>query len=153
MIVYGRNVVKELLKKNIKIKKVFVQNNFNEQLLKEISKRKIEIKYLTKEELDEMEHGHQGIIAQIEDYKYGSIDDIKGDKVVILDHLEDPHNLGAIIRTCEAAGIKEIIIPKNRSVSVTGVVYKTSASAILNTNIILVSNIVNSIKKLKEKGF
>lgn len=153
MRVYGRNVVKGLLDKKIKIKKVMLQNNFHDEIVKELKKKNIRIEYLEKDELDEMEFGHQGIIAEINDYEYGDINDVKEGKVVILDHLEDPHNLGAIIRTCEAAGIKNIIIPKDRSVKVTGVTYKTSAGAILNTNIILVSNIVNAINTLKKNGF
>lgn len=153
MRVYGRNVIKELLRKNIKIKKIYVQENFENGIINELKKRNIKINYIPKEMLDEMENGHQGIIAEINDFEYGDISDVKEGKVVILDHLEDPHNLGAIIRTCEAAGIKNIIIPKNRSVRVTGVVYKTSVGAILNVNIILVSNISNAIKKLKENGF
>lgn len=153
MRVYGRNVVKGLIDNNIFIKKAFVQNSFNDEILNELKRKNIKIEYLEKEELDEMEFGHQGIIVEVKDYEYGDINDVTDGKVVILDHLEDSHNLGAIIRTCEAAGIKNIIIPKNRSVRVTGVTYKTSAGAILNTNIILVSNIVNSIKKLKDNGF
>lgn len=151
MRVYGRNVVKGLLDKNIKIKKLYLQKSFNDNLVNEL--KNIETYYLDKEKMDELEFGHQGIIAEINDYEYGDISDVKDGKVVILDHLEDPHNLGAIIRTCEAAGIKNIIIPKDRSVKVTGVSYKTSAGAILNVNIIMVTNIVNAIKYLKENGF
>lgn len=153
MRVYGRNVVKSLLEKNIEIKKIYVLESFRDELLSELQAKKIKIEFTDKEKLDEMEFGHQGIIAEIGDYEYGNIYDVTDGKVVILDHLEDPHNLGAIIRTCEAAGIKNIIIPKDRSVKVTGTTYKTSAGAILNVNIILVSNIVNAIKMLKKNGF
>jgi len=153
MRVYGRNVVKSLVEKNIKIKKVYVLDSFHDEILNELKNKNIKIEFADKERLDEMEFGHQGIIAEINDFEYGDIYDVTDGKVVILDHLEDPHNLGAIIRTCEAAGIKNIIIPKDRSVKVTGTTYKTSAGAILNVNIILVSNIVNAIKTLKENGF
>ena len=153
MRVYGRNVVKGLLEKGIKIKKIYLQNSFNDELTSMIKEKDIPVSYLEKEKLDDMETGNQGIIAEINDYEYGDIGEINDGKVVILDHLEDPHNLGAIIRTCEAAGIKNIIIPKDRSVRVTGVVYKTSAGAILNVNIILVSNVVNAINYLKKIGY
>jgi len=106
-----------------------------------------------KDLLDEMEFGHQGIIAEINDYEYGDISDVKEGKVVILDHLEDPHNLGAIIRTCEAAGVTGIILPKNRGVIVNGTVIKTSAGAITNVPISLVTNLNATIRDLKESGF
>ena len=75
------------------------------------------------------------------------------DIIVILDHLEDPHNFGAIIRTCEAAGINSIIIPKDRTVKVNATVMKTSAGTLENVDICMVSNIVNAIKTLKDNGF
>ena len=78
---------------------------------------------------------------------------LQNDLVVILDHLEDPHNFGAIIRTCEAASIKSIIIPKDRSVRVNGTVMKTSVGALENVNICMVTNLVNTIKELKKNGF
>ena len=111
MYVYGRNVIKDY--KNLK--KVYVQDSLkNSELVKNIN---VPIKYLNKRELDKMVSGnHQGIVGEVEDYKYFELNDLDNDVIVILDHLEDPHNLGAIIRTCEAAGFDNIIIPKNRSV-------------------------------------
>ena len=105
--------------------------------------------------MDAMVDGkHQGIIMDIDDYEYSSVDEMYGDNVVVmLDHLEDPHNFGAIIRTCEAAGIKSIIIPKDRSVSVNGTVMKTSAGALEHVNIAMVNNLVNVIDDFKENGF
>ena len=79
--------------------------------------------------------------------------DVDGDFVLVLDHLEDPHNFGAIIRTCAAAGINSIIIPKDRSVKVTDVVVKTSVGMIENVKIVMVNNIVNAINKLKDLGY
>ena len=81
------------------------------------------------------------------------MNDIDSDFVVILDHLEDPHNFGAIIRTCECAGIKNIIIPKDRSVTVNDTVVKVSVGAIEHVKIIMVSNLVNAINKLKDMGY
>lgn len=154
MIVYGKNVAKEIINSNKKINKVIVSNKFNDkEILSGFNNIKVEIVDYRK--MDEMVNGnHQGIILDIEDYKYYSIDEvIDSNLIVMLDHLEDPHNFGAIIRTCEAAGVDAIIIPKNRSVEVNSTVMKVSAGALNNVKIVEVSNLVNSIKKLKDNGF
>ena len=155
MYVYGKNVAKEMLNKKGKINKAFLYNKFNDnEILSNLKKQNIKIKYLTKDELNKIETGnHQGIILEVDDYKYSSIDDLNDDIIVMLDHLEDPHNFGAIIRTCEAAGVKNIIIPKDRSVKVTSSVIKVSVGAIENVKIALVNNLVNTIKELKQKGY
>ena len=158
MLVFGRNVAKELLNKNKKIKKIYLQDGFNDKsIISLIEKYKINVKYCSKKEIDDLSSGvHQGIILDIPDYEYKNINTIfdnNSNYVVILDHLEDPHNFGAIIRTCEAAGIKNIIIPKDRQVQVNATVMKTSVGTLDNVNIILVSNIVNSIEELKKHGF
>ena len=159
MYVYGKNVIKALIDNNKKIKKVYLSDNFNDSsLLDSINNLNVEIKTLPKQELDKIEKGnHQGIIALTDDYKYVSENEMLSNMsenpfVVILDHLEDPHNFGAIIRTCEAAGVDYIIIPKDRSVGVTSTVVKTSVGAIYNVNIVMVTNLNNTIRKLKEKG-
>ena len=159
MYVYGKNVIKALIDNNKKIKKVYLSDNFNDSsLLDSINNLNVEIKTLPKQELDKIEKGnHQGIIALTDDYKYVSENEMLSNMsenpfVVILDHLEDPHNFGAIIRTCDAAGVEYIIIPKDRSVGVTSTVVKTSVGAIYNVNIVMVTNLNNTIKKLKEKG-
>ena len=159
MYVYGKNVIKALIDNNKKIKKVYLSDNFNDSsLLDSINNLNVEIKTLPKQKLDKIEKGnHQGIIALTDDYKYVSENEMLSNMsenpfVVILDHLEDPHNFGAIIRTCEAAGVDYIIIPKDRSVGVTSTVVKTSVGAIYNVNIVMVTNLNNTIKKLKEKG-
>ena len=154
--IYGRNVVKEALDNNEVIKKAYVYKNFNDRgILNKLSKSNIKINYLEKYELDKIESGnHQGIILEVNDYDYASIDEIMDDKVVVmLDHLEDPHNLGAIIRTCEAAGVRSIIIPKDRAVKVNSTVIKVSVGAIKNVRIVMVNNLVNALKELKDHGF
>ncbi len=154
--IYGRNVVKEALDNNEVIKKAYVYKNFNDRgILNKLSKNNIKINYLEKYELDKIESGnHQGIILEVNDYDYASIDEIMDDKVVVmLDHLEDPHNLGAIIRTCEAAGVKSIVIPKDRAVKVNSTVIKVSVGAIKNVKIVMVNNLVNALKELKDHGF
>ena len=148
MYIYGKNVAKDA--KNIK--KAYVQNNFKDKEI--LNKLNVPIKYVDKNTLDKMVDGlHQGIVLEVEDYKYASLDDLNEEIIVILDHLEDPHNLGAIIRTCEAAGITNIIIPKDRSVTVNSTVVKTSAGTIDKVKIAQVTNIVNTIKTLKDKGY
>ena len=101
---------------------------------------------------------HQGIILDVDDVKTYDFDFIKNIKkdnpiLVMLDHLEDPHNFGAIIRTCEALGIDGIIIPNDRSVNINGTVVKTSVGAIYNMPIIRVVNLGNTIEKLKDIGY
>ena len=110
---------------------------------------------MTKYELDELAEGnHQGIIIDVGEFRYCDIDEIIKAKgfLVILDHLEDTHNFGAIIRTCEAAGVDGIIIPKDRSALVNSTVMKTSAGALNNMKICMVTNLNRSIKMLKDKG-
>ena len=149
MLVYGKNILYEVNKK--KIKKAYISRNDYISYLKENS---IKYEIVDKSRLDKMVKGvHQGIVLDIFDYNYYTMDDLEGNFVVILDHLTDPHNFGAIIRTCESKNIKSIIIPKDRSVLVNDTVYKTSEGAIDNVKIIMVTNIINAINKLKEQNY
>ena len=156
MLVFGRNVARDLLKNNSPIKKVILQDNFNEKdIINLIKKRNIKVENKSKREIDHLIDGvHQGIILSIPEYQYSNIESSYDDDiVVILDHIEDPHNFGAIIRTCEAAGIKSIIIPKNRQVQINSTVMKTSVGTLDNMNVISVSNLSYAIEKLKANGF
>lgn len=158
MIVYGKNVAKDLLKKNKKIEKIYLQEGFKDkEIISLIENRKIKVIFKQKKEIDDLVNGvHQGIILDVSDFQYKNINTIfenNDNFIVILDHLEDPHNLGAIIRTCEAAGIKSIVMPRDRQVQINATVMKTSVGTLDNMNIILVPNLVNTIKKLKENGF
>ena len=158
MIVYGRNVAKEILSKGKKVKKIMLQRDFRDkEIISLIEKRNLKYVIMDKNDLSRFEKfSHQGIILDIEDFVYSDLNELITDEsstIVILDHLEDPHNLGAIIRTCESAGINGIVIPKDRSVSVNSTVMKTSAGALENMKISLVTNLNNTIKKLKDKGF
>ena len=152
MIVYGKNVLNELINTN-KIKKAYV---YKEMLDREfINSLDCPIKYCDKKELDRLsDYGlHQGIVVEIEDYKYCDIDNLDSELLVILDHIEDPHNFGAIIRTCEAAGIKGIIIPKDRQALVNATVMKTSVGTLNNVNIAMVTNLNQAIRHLKDIGY
>ena len=158
MLVFGRNVAKEILKSDKKVEKIIIQEDFNDDsVISLIEKRKINPQIMSKREFSKFDkYSHQGIILYIEDFKYCELEDFifeENAKVVILDHLEDPHNLGAIIRTCEAAGINGIILPKDRSVSVNSTVMKTSTGALENVKISMVTNLNQTIKKLKGNGF
>lgn len=149
MLIYGKNVAEEYIKTNKKIKKAYLLDTYD-------GKIKVDNPIiLNKNEMNKLVKGNtQGIVLDI-DYEYSKLEDIKKEEplLVILDHLEDPHNLGAIIRTCEAAGVDGIIIPENRSVSVNSTVVHTSAGSIFNTKIIKVVNLRQTIKKLKKEGF
>lgn len=160
MLVYGKNVVNEILNGDTKIYKVFLDNNFkDEDLLSKINKLNLKKFHIDKNKLDKMcnNSSNQGIALDIEEYKYLSVDNIVDDNnsnfIVMLDSIEDPHNFGAIIRTCECAGVNYIIIPKNRSVSVNSTVYKTSAGALSKVKIVEVTNLNNTITKLKSLGY
>ncbi len=153
MYITGKNAIREYLKNNTKIYKAYVNKNMKDELISELKNKNISIEYIDKFKLDKISKNNQGIIIKVDDYKYKDISDIDDDIVVILDHLEDPHNLGAIIRTCEVAGIRNIIIPKDRSVSVNETVMKTSAGALNHINLIMVTNLTETMKKLKKDGF
>ena len=156
MLVCGKNVVRELLRSEVKIKKCYISKDFSDD---EISNNLYNLNVATvdKRVLDNMAEHNQGIVVEINDYKYADLSDIisisEKPFIVMLDHLEDPHNFGAIIRTCEAAGVDGIIIPKDRSVEVNATVMKTSSGALTNVKICMVSNLVDTMSKMKKDGF
>lgn len=158
MYIYGKNVAIETLRNRQPIKKAYIYRNFQDKnIISELQKRNIPIKFVDKFELDRLAKGnHQGIMLSIPDYEYTPLDELlkkENALLVILDHLEDPHNLGAIVRTCEAAGVDGIIIPKNRCVDVNSTVMRTSVGALDYVKIAQVTNLVGTMKELKEKGF
>lgn len=154
MYVCGKNVLKETPVD--KIHKVFLREYFKDnEVIDYLKSNKIHFEFVNINRLNKMvKENHQGIVIDVDDYEYYKLDDILDENfVVLLDHLEDPHNLGAIIRTVECAGIKAIIIPDNRSVRVNETVMKISVGAINNVKVVLVSNLNNAIKKLKDNFF
>lgn len=162
----GRNAVLEAFRSGKTIDKLYVLDGCQDgpvrSITREARKHDTIINYVTKERLDQLsETGkHQGVIAVSAAYSYAEVDDIlsaaeeKGEPlfVIILDGIEDPHNLGAILRTANLAGAHGVIIPKRRAVGLTPTVAKTSAGAINYTPVAKVTNITNTIKELKEKG-
>ena len=164
MIVEGINVVRELIKADKRIDKVIVEKSENKDLVKltDMARSKgIKVEIVDKQTLERINKGKtQGILAFVPNFKYCDVEDIllvaeqKNEKpfIVILDGITDPHNLGAIIRTCECAGVHGVIIPENRACEVNDTVYKTSAGAIVHTKIAMVTNLTRTIKDLQEKG-
>ena len=158
MIVYGKNVFNEISNNAPNIRKIYLANSFHDdKIMKIIKDHNLKYVKADNKELDRLSKGnHQGIVVEVNEYEYVSLESIleaNDDLIIVLDHLEDPHNLGAIIRTCEAAGVKSIIIPKDRSVQVNGTVMKVSAGALEYVNVCCISNIVNALNKLKSHGY
>lgn len=160
MLIYGKNVAKEKINSQEKINKIYLADKFNDQEIFDLIKKN-HLKYtiVPNKVLDNKVDGlHQGIVIEVDDvetfdFNYITKINKKNPLIVMLDHLEDPHNFGAIIRTCEALGVDAIIIPNDRSVVVNGTVVKTSAGAIYNMPIVKVSNLTATITKLKDMGY
>lgn len=162
----GRNAVLESFRSGKTIDKLFIldgcQDGPIKTILREAKKTDTIINFVDKERLDRLANTghHQGVVAQAAAYEYAEVDDIleaarqKGESpfVFILDEIEDPHNLGAIIRTANLAGAHGVIIPKRRAVGLTAAVARTSAGAINYTPVAKVTNIVKTIEELKEQG-
>ena len=162
----GRNAVIEAFRSGKTIDKVFVldgcQDGPVKTVIREAKKTDTIINFVQKERLDQMSKTgkHQGVIAFAAAYEYAEIDDMfklaeeKGEApfLVLLDNIEDPHNLGAIIRTANQAGAHGVIIPKRRAVGLTATVAKTSAGALNYTPVAKVTNLATTIEELKEKG-
>ena len=162
----GRNAVIEAFRAGKPIDKIFLLDGCQDgpvsTIKREAKKKDVMIKYVTKERLDQIsETGkHQGVIAYAAAYEYAELEDIfdkakeKGEDpfVIILDNIEDPHNLGAIIRTANLAGAHGVIIPKNRAVGLTATVARTSAGALNFTPVVKVTNISKTIQELKDRG-
>ena len=164
-VIAGRNAILEAIKSGREINKILFQEGIEKGRLKSIfaiaNEKKIVCQEVPKRKLDNTTtERHQGVIAFVAPYNYFELDEVlnkldinKSTTLLILDHIEDPHNLGAIIRTAEASGVKGIIIPKRRAAVVSQTAVKASAGAIEHIPVIRVSSLTDAIKKLKEKGF
>ncbi len=163
-LIYGKNPVYEAIVSGNTINKIYAQTNNKEidSIIKEALKRKIVVVNTNKQKLDDMIDGKnsQGIIASVTNFNYSSIEDIimyakqknENPIILILDKIEDPHNLGAIIRSAECMGVHGIIIQKRNACQITDTVEKVSAGACSYIKVARVTNITESIKKLKEYG-
>ena len=162
----GRNAVIEAFRSGKTIDKVYIldgcQDGAMNTIRREAKKQNTMIKYVARQRLDQMsETGkHQGVIAAAAAYSYAEVEDMlmlarrKGEPpfLILLDNIEDPHNLGAVIRTANLAGAHGVIIPKNRAVGLTAVVARTSAGALNYTPVARVTNLTATIKDLKKQG-
>lgn len=162
----GRNAVLEAIRAHQAIDKLFILDGVNDgpvsTIKREASKNDIQTRFVDKETLDRMsETGHhQGVIARVAAYEYAEVGDIlkkaadagEDPFIVVLDGIEDPHNLGAIIRSANLAGAHGVIIPKNRAVGLTATVARTSAGALSYTPVARVTNLARTIDELKKQG-
>ena len=149
----GKNSVLEAIKNEIPIEKMYVINN----------KTKANFSYnfpvivKSAHDLDKLvKANHQGYVLKLKEFNYYNIDEIfkdKPNKILVLDHIQDPHNFGAIIRTANASGIKHIIIPKNRAVKITPTVLKVASGGQIGIKIIRVDSIYSQLQKMKNNGF
>ena len=166
-VLVGRNAVTEALKSGRGINKLWIASGDREGSVAEIAalakERGIVVQYVERAKIESLAggHRHQGVLAYVAPVPYAELDDIlkaaeeKGEApfLVLLDELEDPHNLGALLRTADATGVHGILIPKRRSVSLNATVAKTSAGAVEYVPVARIGNIAQTHKKLKEKGF
>lgn len=162
----GRNAVTEAFRSGRTIDRLYVLDGCKDgpilTIKREAAKQDTQIKYVTRERLDQLSDTgkHQGVIAMAAAYEYASVEDIlkaaqerkEPPFVILLDNIEDPHNLGAIIRTANLAGAHGVIIPKNRAVGLTATVARTSAGALNYTPVAKVTNLAKTIEELKKEG-
>lgn len=162
----GRNAVIEAFRAGRTIDKLFMQDGCHDgpmsTIRREAKKRDVQVKFVTKERLDQMSSTgkHQGVIAYAAAYAYAEVEDMlataaekkEAPFLILLDNIEDPHNLGAIIRTANLAGAHGVIIPKNRAAGLTAVVAKASAGALNYTPVAKVTNLVRTMEDLKKQG-
>jgi len=160
-LIYGRNPVKEAIKSH-RVLKVYISEGFQDQkMLEEIKANNVICKTVNNGFLNSQCDGnHQGIAAEIKPYEYHSLEEIiarskKIDRpiIVLLDGINDPHNLGAIIRSCEIFNVSGVVIPKHNQVGVTSTTWKTSAGAINYVPVAQVTNLNSAIKTLKDNGY
>ncbi|MDP4126500.1 MAG: 23S rRNA (guanosine(2251)-2'-O)-methyltransferase RlmB [Bacillota bacterium] len=164
--VYGKNPVIELLKSGKPVNKALLLSEGpggrNQEIVSLLKERQIPYQFVDRQTLDRLTNRerHQGLLAYVAAREYASIDDLlavseerrEDPFILMLDEIEDPHNLGALLRTVDAVGAHGVIIPKRRSVALTGTVAKTSAGAVEHVAVARVSNLVQTLQELKKKG-
>lgn len=161
--IYGKNSCLSLIKKRKDFINVFIQKNYlDKKILNELEKNHIKFEYKERKILDKLTNNanHQGIVIEIKGYEYLSLDelfesikDVKNPLLLMLDGVEDPHNLGAILRSVDAINAQGVIIGKHNQVPLNATVAKVSTGAIEYVNVVQVTNLTNTIKILKEKGY
>lgn len=159
--IYGKNAVNERLRKEGGSELLVQEGSKNEAIERVAKQNRIKVRYISKKEMDKLCQGnHQGVALAVEEYKMYSLADLINQKpngeyplLVMLDSLEDPHNLGAILRTCDAIGADGVIIGKHRSVGLTSTVAKVSTGAIEHVKVAAVTNLRSALDELKEAGY
>jgi len=155
--IYGRKPVLETIDSGQAIHKAYIidQNTaIVKKIIDKLTAKNIEIKYVDKKFFDSYDGNHQGVMIEVDSFKYADLSELDYAKaIIILDKIEDPHNLGAIIRSAESFGFDGVIIPEHRSAKVNPTVYKTSAGAINNIRVVMVKNLNRTIETIKENGF
>ncbi|MEN3008694.1 23S rRNA (guanosine(2251)-2'-O)-methyltransferase RlmB [Pseudothermotoga sp.] len=157
MIVYGKSVLEEVLKIRYPVRMIYLREDKKDkpsELFEKLKKAGYPVTFASEEKLIKLcgEEKNQGIVIDLE-FRYADETELEGDLLVVLDHITDPHNFGAIARTAVGAGAKAIVIPKDRSVKVTPAVVKVSAGTVLRIPVIIVTNLARTIEKLKQEGF
>lgn len=166
-IVFGRHPAVEVLKSKRDINKVFLQDGLSGGKMNEIhklaTKQKVQVSYVPKSKLDKLVDGknHQGVVVTASPVEYATLDELyqvaedKGEDpfFILLDGVEDPHNLGSILRTADATGVHGVIIPNRRAVGLTSTVSKASTGAIEHVPVVRVTNMTQTINELKDRGF
>ncbi len=155
--IYGKNPIFEALRAHKPIHKIYVQRDIKDKKIVDLAREKgIRVEYKEKTYLDKITGAtHQGYVCEIDDFEYVEVEELLQNPkpfVVILDGIEDPHNLGAILRVCDCCGVDGVIIAKNRSAKVNSTVFKTSAGAAEHVKVAMVTNINQTISELKDKG-
>ena len=165
-IFYGRHVVFNIFNERKQVNRLYLQNGISggqiQAILKKVKEQGVVVQEVPKSKLDELTQGanHQGVAVTLPAYGYQTLDDcfqLAKDRdeepfFIVLDGIEDPHNLGSILRTADAAGVHGVIIPKRRAVGLTGIVAKTSAGAIEHVPVVRVTNITQTIQQLQQQG-
>ncbi|WP_195576673.1 23S rRNA (guanosine(2251)-2'-O)-methyltransferase RlmB [Paenibacillus sp. 1001270B_150601_E10] len=165
-LIAGKHSVMEALRSGRTINKIWIaeqaQKHLTQPIIAEAKKAGIVVQNVDKRKLDQMAEGiqHQGVVAQVAAYDYVEVDDLlaraeeRGEKpfLLILDEIEDPHNLGSMLRTADCTGVHGVIIPKRRSVGLTATVSKISAGAVEYVPVARVTNLAQTIEELKERG-
>ena len=155
--IYGRKPVLESIDQGLRVHKAYIMKQKSPivaKIINKLEKNKVPIKFVDKSFFQKLDINHQGVMIEVDSYQYKNIEDLDdANRLIILDKIEDPHNLGAIIRSAEAFGFDGVIIPEHRSAGVNPTVYKTSAGAINNIKVVRVTNLNQAIERLKKNGF
>ena len=158
LIVTGANAVRELLASSHPVERVWVRGGAAADLAALAAKRQVPLEHVAPDVLARLAGGgaHQGVVARLPAFQYADLEQVaaaSGSAVLVLDGIQDPHNLGAVLRTARAAGVAGVVVPKDRAVGVTGAVASASAGHVFGVRIARVTNVARSCETLKEAGW